>query len=158
MRYAKSRMIPCSIHYANPIRMPCAKELDRIAHEIVGAGVTVHRKVGTGCFENAYSPCFAYELRKRGLAYRKEVAVALRYEELTVQRAYVADYVVEGCVVVELKAIAKIGAIEERQILTYLRMTGLPLGYVLNFGALKLTEGILRRVNNFPEGSPPFAA
>ncbi len=137
--------------------MPSAQELDRVAHGIVGAGITVHRKVGTGCFESAYSPCFAYELRKLGLAYCKQVAIPLQYEEITGQPASVADYIVEGCVVVALKAIARIGPMEERQLRTYLRLTGLPPGYVLNFGAMRLADGILRRVNNFPHGTPPFA-
>jgi GxxExxY protein len=138
--------------------MPTAAELDRLAHEVVGAAITVHRKIGPGCFESAYAPCFSYELRKRGLAYRSEVAIPLQYEEITVLRAYVADYIVEECVVVELKSVSKIGRIEERQLLTYLKMTGLPFGYVLNFGEVKLLDGIMRRVNLFPDGSPPSAS
>jgi GxxExxY protein len=137
--------------------MATAAELDRIAHEIVGSGIAVHSKVGSGCFESTYSPCFGCELRKRGLAYQTKVAIALQYEDITIRRAYEADFIVEGCVVLELKAIAAIGRLEERQLLTYLKVGGFPLGYILNFGAPKLIDGIMRRVNNFPHGTAPFA-
>lgn len=137
--------------------MPSLMRLHHIADDIVGCAITVHTRVGTGCFENAYSPCFGRELRKRGLAYRTQVAIPLKYDDIIIQRAYVADFIVEGCVVVELKAVPKVGRLEERQILTYLRISGLPLGYVLNFGAPVMMEGVMRRVNNFPDGTPPYA-
>ena len=70
-----------------------------------------------------------------------------------IRREHVADFIVEGCVVVELKAIAAIGRLEERQLLTYLKVGGFPLGYILNFGAPKMIDGIMRRVNNFPGGT-----
>jgi hypothetical protein len=76
--------------------------------------------------------------------------------EITIWRAYEADFIIEGCVVVELKAIAAIGRLEERQLLTYLKVGGFPLGYILDFGAPKLIDGIMRRVNSFPEGTAPF--
>jgi GxxExxY protein len=138
--------------------MPSAAELDRIAHEIIGSAITVHTKVGPGCFESAYTPCFACELRKRALSYRTRVAVALQYEDIIIPRAYEADFIVESCVVVELKAIPRIGRLEERQLLTYLKMTGFPLGYVLNFGSERLIDGMMRRVNNFPAGASPYVA
>ena len=137
--------------------MATAADLDRIAHGIVGAGITVHGRVGPGCFESTYCPCFGCELKKRGLAFRTKVAIPLQYDDIMIRRAYEADFIVEGCVVVELKAIAKIGRIEERQLLTYLKVGGFPLGYILNFGAPTLIEGTMRRVNNFPDGTPPFA-
>ena len=138
--------------------MPSLMQLHQIADDIVGCAITVHTRVGAGCFETAYSPCFGRELRKRGLAYKTQVAIALKYDDIIIRRAYVADFIVEGCVVVELKAIAKIGRLEERQLLTYLRITGLPLGYVLNFGAPLMMEGVMRRVNNFPYGTSPYAS
>lgn len=82
------------------------------------------------------------------------VPIAIRYEGLTVPRAYEADFIVAGNVVVELKATSTIGRLEARQLLTYLRFTGCPLGLLINFGSLTLMEGIKRVVNNFPDGSP----
>lgn len=100
---------------------------------------------------------FRLSTEERGLSFRTKVAIPLQYDDITIRRAYEADFIVEGCVVVELKAIAKIGRVEERQLLTYLKVGGFPLGYILNFGAPTLIEGTMRRVNNFPDGTPPFA-
>jgi GxxExxY protein len=79
-------------------------ELNRIASEIIGAGIAVHTRVGPGCFESAYLPCLAYELHRRSLAFRTKVAVAIQYETIEIPRAYEVDFLVEGSVVVELKA------------------------------------------------------
>ena len=129
-------------------------ELNRIAGEIIAGAIAVHRVIGPGCFESAYAPCMAYEFHKRRLAYRMKVPIAIRYEGLTIPRAYEADFIVAGDVVVELKATSAIGPLEARQLLTYLRFTGCPLGLLINFGSLTLLQGIKRVVNNFPDGSP----
>jgi GxxExxY protein len=130
-------------------------DLNRIAAEIIAAGIAVHRVVGPGCFESAYNPCVAYELHKRGLAYDMKVPITIHYEGLSIPRAYEADFIVESDIVIELKATSTISAVDSRQLLTYLRFTGCPLGLLMNFGSLKLVEGIKRVVNNFPEGSTP---
>jgi GxxExxY protein len=136
--------------------MPTEAKLNRIAYEIRGCGLRVHRKLGPGCFESAYSPCFAYELTKSKLEFRSEVSLTLCYEGIVVPDAYVSDYIIEGCVVGELKALAQLGAIHSRQMDTYLQITGCPLGLLLNFGALRFLDGVVRRVNNFPNGTPPY--
>jgi GxxExxY protein len=127
-------------------------DLNRLAKEIIAAAIAVHRVVGPGCFESTYVPCLAYEFRKRGIDYRTKVAIAIQYEELTVPRAYEADFIVRGDIVVEVKATSSVGPLEARQLQTYLRFSGCPLGLLLNFGSLTLAEGIKRIVNNFPEG------
>lgn len=78
---------------------------------------------------------------------------AIHYETFTIPRAYEADFIIENSVVVELKATKALGPVDARQLLTYLRFTGCPLGPLLNFGALTLTEGIKRIVNDFPDGT-----
>ena len=130
-------------------------ELNRVAFEIRGAGIAIHRRLGPGCFESAYVPCLAYELRKRQLEFRTKVPLTLVYEEVIVPGASEADFIVESSVIVEVKAIAKLAPIHVRQLQTYLRLSGCPLGLILNFGALRLTDDIKRQVNNFPEGTPP---
>ncbi len=134
-------------------------ELNRIAGEIIGGGMAVHRAVGPGCFESAYTPCLAYELHKRGLHFAATVPITIRYEDLIVPRAYEADFIVEGSIVLELKATSALGPVDARQMITYLRFTGCPLGLLMNFGAATLLEGIKRIVNNFPDGTPaaPYA-
>ena len=116
--------------------------------------MAVHRAVGPGCFESAYAPCLAYEFRKRRLHFAAKVPITIQYESLVVPRAYEADFIVEDRVVVELKATSALSPVDARQLLTYLRFSGCPLGLLLNFGAATLRDGIKRIVNNFPDGTP----
>jgi GxxExxY protein len=133
--------------------MPTAAELNQVSERIIGAAVAVHRRIGPGCLESAYSPCLAVELHKRGVIFRTKVALTLTYDELVIPRAYEADFIVEEEVVIEVKALARVGDQERRQLNTYLRLEGYPLGLLLNFGAATLVDGITRVVNNFPEGT-----
>jgi GxxExxY protein len=127
-------------------------ELNRISELIIGAAVTVHRRIGPGCLESAYSPCLAVEFKKRQLDFRTKVPLALEYDGLVIPRAYELDFEVGGLVVVEAKAVAVVGHRERRQVQTYLELGGYPLGLLLNFGAVRLVDGIKRVVNNFPHG------
>jgi iron complex transport system substrate-binding protein len=138
--------------------MRSEQEIDRIAHEIIGGGIAIHRRHGPGCFESAYVPCLAYEMDRRKLKYRTRVPVDLIYDELIVRRAYEADFVVEDCIVIEVKAVEELARVHCRQMNTYLRLTGCPLGLLMNFGSETMREGIRRVVNNFPWGTPPYAA
>lgn len=136
--------------------MRTEEDLNRLAREIIAAAIAVHRVVGPGCFESAYVECLAYDFRKRSIEYRMKVPIANKYEELRVPRAYEADFIVRDDIVGELKATSSLGAIDARQLQTYLRFSGCPLGLLLNFGALTLAEGIKRIVNNFPEGGTTY--
>ena len=131
-------------------------QLNEIAYEIIGAGIEVHRRIAPGCLESAYSPCFALELARRKLDFRREVALTLRYDDLVIPRAYIADYIVAGCIVAELKAQAFVTVRDKRQVKTYLDITGCPRGLVLNFGALNFSNDVRRVVNNFPVGTKPL--
>ena len=102
--------------------------------------------------KSAYVTCLACEFRKRRIEYQMKVPIAIQYEDLTVSRAYEADFIVGGDIVIEVKATSSLGPIDARQLQTYLRFSGCPLGLLLNFGASTLREGIKRIVNNFPEG------
>jgi GxxExxY protein len=135
--------------------MPSADHLNQLAREIIAAAVAVHRHVGPGCFESVYLRCMEYELQKRNLDVRTNAALTLRYAELSIRNAYQADMIVGDSVIVEVKALECLAPVHHRQLLTYLRLEGLPLGLLLNFGALKLVDGIKRIVNNFPDGTSP---
>jgi iron complex transport system substrate-binding protein len=80
----------------------------------------------------------------------------LLYDEAVVPRAYRIDFIVEDCVLLELKALEQVGRVHKRQVLTYLKLTGLALGLLLNFGAPTMAQGIDRIVNNFPDGTEPL--
>ena len=131
--------------------MRTASELDRISREIIGGAIAIHRALGPGCFESAYQPCLEYELLKRGLQFQAKTPLTLRYGEVVIPRAYEADLIVERRVIVEVKAIAQLAPIHVRQLQTYLRLSGCPLGLILNFGELTLVDGVRRMVNSFPE-------
>jgi GxxExxY protein len=129
---------------------------NEIAHTVIGCSLRVHCRVGPGCFESAYAPCLAHELAREGLQFDVDVAMDLVYEELIVPRVYRIDFIVEDCVVLELKALEQSGRVHGRQLLTYLRLTGLALGLLLNFGAATMAQGVERVVNNFPHGTDPL--
>ena len=129
--------------------------LNDISEQIIGAAIEVHRRVGPDCLESTYSPCFALELTRRKLDFRREVALPLKYDDLLIPRAYLADYVIDG-VVAELKAVSRLTPEHWRQLHTYLKVSGYPLGLLLNFGASSITGGMKRIANNFPHGTEPM--
>ena len=129
------------------------EQIDAITFQIRGAAITLHRRIGPGCFERAYAPCFAYELHKRGIEFQREVPITLLYDDLVIPEAYEADFIVAGLVVVELKVASIVTAADSAQLRTYLKLTGCPVGLLLNFGATLMKDGIVRQVNNFPHGT-----
>lgn len=99
--------------------------------------------------------CLAYGVRKRQLAFRTKDPLPLCYEELVIPRAYEPDFIVEGNLIIEAKARENVAAVHVRQLRTYLRLSGCPLGLLINFGAVRILEDIVRKVNNFPDGTAP---
>lgn len=122
---------------------------NEVTDVIIGAAIEVHRRLGPGLLENVYRRCLAYELHKRGFDVIEEKAVALYYEELHDPCAFRADLLVEGMVVVELKAKATIHPVDKAQTLSHLRLMGLNVGLLLNFHETKLVDGLHRIVNNY---------
>ena len=122
-------------------------ESDRLSHEILGAAPEVHRTIGPGLLESAYEECVAYELSQKGLAFKRQVGLPLRYKAVSLDGGYRLDFLVEGLVVVELQAVERVLPIHEAQVLTYLRMSSLWLGLLLNFNVRYFRNGIQRLVN-----------
>jgi len=120
---------------------------EQIGHGIIGAALKVHSAVGPGLLESAYETCLLYELEKQGLSVQRQVLIPIRYEELTIDNGYRADLLVGGRVVVELKALETILPIHRAQLLSYLRLGGFKLGYLLNFNVAHMRDGIVRIVN-----------
>jgi GxxExxY protein len=98
-------------------------ETNDLTREIIGAAIEVHRRLGPGLLETAYRKCLAYELRKRGFAVEEERPVPVIYDELHMECGFRADLLVNGCVIVELKAKSTIHPIDEAQTLSHLRFT-----------------------------------
>ncbi|MGC2414887.1 MAG: GxxExxY protein [Stellaceae bacterium] len=97
--------------------------------------------------ESAYETCLVYELEKQRIGVRSQVAVPIRYEELTIENGYRLDLLVGGLVVVELKAVPTILPVHRGQLLSYLKLGGFKLGYLLNFNVAHMRDGIVRLVN-----------
>lgn len=132
--------------------MPGTLTLNQTTHRIIGAAMRVHRKVGPGILESAYQLCFAWELEQGGLRFLSQHPIPLVYGNVRLERCYRLDFLVEELVVVELKAVDKLMPLHRAQMLTYLRLTGCPVGLVLNFCAPVLKDGIMRVANGYPEG------
>jgi GxxExxY protein len=114
--------------------------------EIIAAAVDVHRELGPGLLESAYRICLCHELAKRRLQAKTEVSLPIKYKGISLDCGYRMDVVVEGKVLVELKSIDKLLPVHQAQLLTYLRLSGLRVGLLINFNVRTLRDGILRRV------------
>ena len=120
---------------------------NEIGTAIVDAAVMVHRRLGPGLLESVYEAVLCMELGRRGMDVCRQVPVPIRYEGATFEEGFRADLVVEDKVIVELKSVERIMPAHHKQLQTYLRLTGCKLGYVLNFGAPLMKDGITRCVN-----------
>ena len=118
-----------------------------IGHAIIGAAMKVHSAVGPGLLESAYETCLVYELEKQRIGVRNQVSIPIRYEELTIENGYRIDLLVGGLVVVELKAVPAILPVHRGQLLSYLKLGGFKLGFLLNFNVAHMRDGIVRLVN-----------
>ena len=123
-------------------------EEDRLSKEIIGAAIEVHRHLGPGLLESAYEECLCKELEIRDIVFERQEPLAVIYKGITLDCGYKLDIVVEGKVILELKAVNKIESIHEAQLLTYLKLADLKLGILINFNVPILKEGIKRIVNN----------
>jgi len=119
---------------------------EEITQKVIGAAIEVHRQLGPGLLESAYEVCLAHELQQRGVRFGRQIPVPINYKGLEVACGYRADLIVEETVVVELKAVDKLLPVHDAQLLTYLKLTGLRVGLILNFNVYSLKKGIVRRV------------
>jgi GxxExxY protein len=120
---------------------------DEIGTIVIDSAIEVHRHLGPGLLETVYEVALAHELARRGVAVQRQVPIAILYKGIAFDEAFRADIVVANKVIVELKSVEEITKAHRKQILTYLRLTGMKLGYLLNFGAALMREGIVRAVN-----------
>lgn len=128
-------------------------DINSITSQIIGLAIKVHRLMGPGLLESVYLTCLCYELKKAGLIVEREKIVPLFYEGIKLDQSYRLDLLVQGKVIVEIKAVESITAIHKAQLLSYLKLTSCPIGLLINFNAELLKEGICRMVNNFSETS-----
>ena len=119
---------------------------NEISGAVVDAAMKVHTALGPGLLESAYATCLRHELIKRGLRVSTEVPVPVIYDGIKLDAGYRLDLVVEDTVIVELKAIEALAPIHQAQVISYLKLTGKPIGLLINFHSLHLKDGIKRFV------------
>jgi len=124
---------------------------NEIGRLVVDAAIAVHKALGPGLLESVYEVILARELERQGLRSERQVPVAIEYNGVRFDEGFRADILVEGKVILELKSVETISNAHKKQLLTYLKLTGMRLGYLLNFGEALMKDGITRIVNNLLE-------
>lgn len=120
---------------------------NEIGTQVVDAALKVHRNLGSGLLETVYEVIMAYELRRRGLQVDRQFPVAMTYDGVRFDEGFRVDLLVENKVIVELKCVEQLHNAHRKQLLTYLRLADKRLGYLLNFGAVLMKDGIVRTAN-----------
>jgi GxxExxY protein len=127
---------------------------NEIGSAVVDCAVALHRDLGPGLLETVYEVTLARALDRRGLQVERQVAVPIEYEGERFAEGFRADLIVEGKVLLELKSVERVTPAHKKQLLTYLRLTGLKLGYLLNFGEALMRDGITRTINGSLDLNP----
>jgi GxxExxY protein len=120
---------------------------NEIAKQILDAAFLVHTKLGPGLLESIYEVIIAYELKKKGLTAERQKAMPIMYDDIRFDEAFRSDIVVNGKVIAELKSVEALLPVHAKQVLTQLRLSGLKLGLLINFGEAHLRNGIKRIIN-----------
>jgi GxxExxY protein len=126
-------------------------KLDQITETIIGAAIKVHRALGPGLLESAYAACLAFEIAESGLKVETEKPLPIVYRQVRLDCGYRLDLLVEEKVIVEIKAVDRLMPIHQAQLLSYLKISGVTIGLLINFNVTLLKHGIHRIVNNFPD-------
>jgi GxxExxY protein len=121
---------------------------DELGTVLIGCAISVHTALGPGLLESVYETCLMHELGKNGIGARRQVSVPIAYDGLEFDEGLRVDLLLDDRVVVELKAVERLLPIHTAQLLTYLKLTGLRVGYLLNFNVVHLREGGIKRVIN----------
>jgi GxxExxY protein len=126
--------------------MKTPEESRALTETIIGAAIEVHRALGPGLLESAYAECLCHELSLRNIPFRREVDLPIQYKGLKLDCGYRIDLIVADQVLLELKSTKEITPVHEAQLLTYLKLSSLRVGLLLNFNVAVLRDGITRRV------------
>ena len=126
-------------------------DINQLKSQIIGAAIEVHKTLGPGLLESAYEKCLCHELKLRRLSFENQKPLPLVFKGEELDCGYRLDIVVEDAIILELKSCEKIEPIHKAQLLTYLKLSGLRLGLILNFNVPAMRDGIVRIVNNLEE-------
>ena len=124
---------------------------NEIAKQIMDAAYKVHTTLGPGLLESVYESVLCYEFGKRGLQYERQVVIPIVYEDIQLNEGFRADIIVENKVIIEIKSVTEVAPVHYKQLLTYLRLTDMRLGMLINFNLFLIKDGVRRIVNNLEE-------
>lgn len=124
-----------------------------ITEQVIGCCIEIHKQLGPGLLESAYEECLCYELSALGIAFERQKPLPVKYKSVNLDCGYRLDLVIEGKIILELKTVENLLPIHEAQLLTYLKLSGLTLGLLINFNVPVLKNGIKRIANNFIDSS-----
>jgi GxxExxY protein len=133
--------------------MELKEKSNALSNEIIGAAIEVHKFLGPGLLESSYHASLCHELKIRNIPHSSEVFLPLEYKQLRLDAGYRIDLLVDGLVIVEIKSVSALAKIHEAQLLTYLRLTGIWLGLLINFNVPVLKYGIRRVVSGWNENA-----
>jgi GxxExxY protein len=125
---------------------PLPESTERVGRAIIGAAIAVHRALGPGLLESAYETCLAHELDRRGNMALRQMALPVVYEAVKLEAGYRVDLMADGVGVVEVKSVDALVPVHEAQLLTYLRLSGRRLGFLINFNVVLLKQGVKRMI------------
>ena len=128
---------------------------NKIARQILDAAFALHSKLGPGLLESVYEVVLAYELKKKGLTAERQKPMPIMYDNIRFDEAFRSDVVVNGKVIAELKSVEALLPVHAKQLLTQLRLSGLKLGLLINFGEAHLKNGIKRVINGHLDAEDP---
>jgi len=121
-------------------------EFDELSRRVIGCAIEVHRNLGPGLLESTYRQCLACELSQAGIPFQMEVPLPVRYKEMLLDCGYRIDLLISGDLIVEIKCVETLLPIHQAQILTYMRLSKIPVGLIINFNVTRLQNGIKRFV------------
>ncbi len=121
---------------------------NELSNRIIGAAIEVHRSLGPGLLESTYEECLCYELSLNDIPFKRQAPMAVVYKGIQLDFGYRTDIIVDEKVILELKSVAEIRHIHKAQLLTYLKLSGLKLGMLLNFNVPLMKDGIFRFAND----------
>jgi GxxExxY protein len=137
-----------------PNATPSQLDENQLSKLVLDAAFTVHTRTGPGLLESVYEVILAHELRQHGLVVERQIPIPIRYNELTFDEGFRADLLVEDKLIVELKSVEKLIPVHGKQLLTQLRLSNRRLGLLINFGEVRLKDGIERIANGMPDRRP----
>ncbi len=126
-------------------------DINELSSKVIGAAIEVHKSLGPGLLESTYEECICYELNLSGFSLERQKPLSVRYKGVKLDCGYRLDVVIENAIILELKSCKKIEPIHKAQLLTYLKLSGLNLGLLLNFNVPVMRDGIVRVVNELKE-------